>query len=279
MSDRRYSLLRYIGGKYRITPAIAEHLHRFGKDFLIDVFGGSAAVVLNAGFTRWVYNDIDGDLVNLFQVVSDPELRRQLLRRLRWLPMSRQQFMQDYDLYRKNGFSFSAIDDSVERARAVLYRSAFAFGGKLRTGGFQVSLYEGNIKEIRRYQNILRRLVEAGHFFKTGVLENLHYSKCISLYGQNPHAVIYCDPPYDTTEQYYGYNFTRADHVYLAQQLGSCPAPVVVSYYKTDLICELYPADRWEYHTIASTKNSARICRGDVKEKHDELLLVRKDAA
>ncbi|MBM4165242.1 MAG: DNA adenine methylase, partial [Lentisphaerae bacterium] len=78
------SLIPYIGGKHRISGVVAGHLRASGCDTLVDVFGGSAAVTLNAGFTKRIYNDADGDLVNLFRVIADPATRAPLLHRLRW---------------------------------------------------------------------------------------------------------------------------------------------------------------------------------------------------
>ncbi len=84
-----YCLIRYLGSKNRLAPVIAERLHATGRDTLVDVFGGSAAVTLNSGFRKRIYNDIDGDLVNLFRVLADPPLRQKLLKILRWQPLSR----------------------------------------------------------------------------------------------------------------------------------------------------------------------------------------------
>jgi DNA adenine methylase len=67
-----YCIIRYLGSKNRMAPLIAERLHATGRDTLVDVFGGSAAVTLNTGFQKRIYNDIDGDLVNLFRVLADP---------------------------------------------------------------------------------------------------------------------------------------------------------------------------------------------------------------
>jgi DNA adenine methylase len=67
-----YCIVRYIGSKNRMAPLIAKRLHATGRDTMVDVFGGSAAVTLNAGFQKRIYNDIDGDLVNLFRVLADP---------------------------------------------------------------------------------------------------------------------------------------------------------------------------------------------------------------
>jgi len=270
------SIIPYIGGKHRAAREIAKRLHATGADTLVDVFGGSASVLLNAGFKKRIYNDASGDLVVFFQVLADDVNRRVLIRRLRYTPPSRQIFDQYHDLYIRGCFSLSLIKDPVERACAVFYRHCFSFGGKVHNGGFAVST--GNrhgIKEIVRYHNTLRRLISIGHFFRETMIEHKDYSKIISLYGVKPNVVLFVDPPYDGTERYYSMLFSRADHVFLAHQLSDCRAKVVCTYYDSPLIRELYPDNRWIWERIEATKNSQ--FRSGYKVKSEECILIRKE--
>lgn len=214
-------------------------------------------------FQKLIYNDIDGDLVNLFRVVSDDKLRVQLFRMLRWLPPSRKVFNDDQSIYVAGGFSFSGCTDLVERARRTFYRHCFAFGGKVRCGGFAIST--GNckrIKEVARYRNTLRKLVRVGDLFRGAMIENLHYSELLAAHGQKQTTVLYIDPPYDGTEDCYSRSFGRGDHIFLANQLSTLPSPVVCTYYDTPLIRSLYPTPRWTWQSIAATKNSC-LTRGN----------------
>jgi len=159
-----------------MASAIAERLHATGADTLVDVFGGSAAVTLNAGFEKRVYNDASGDLVNLFRVISHPLKRKLLLDRLKWTPCSRRIFKDDYAIYLRGNFSFSLIRNEMDRARATLYRQLLSWGGKARSGGFSVSSGDCcGIKEIRRYQSVLRKLSTIGEYFRGTIIENLDY--------------------------------------------------------------------------------------------------------
>lgn len=269
------SLLPYIGGKHRLADEIAKRLHATGADTLIDVFGGSAAVTLNAGFAKRVYNDIDGDLVNLFSVIADSSSRRRLLEYFRYQLPSREIYDRDGESYFLNGFSFSYIRDPVARARATLFRQLFAFGGKNRSGGFQVSTgNRGHIKEVRRMQNISRKIRAVGTFFRATVIENLDYQRIIELYGKHRHHVLFCDPPYDGTEHYYARGFRAADHVFLAHQLARCEASVVCTYYDTPLVRDLYPATQWQWDRVITTRNS-QFTHGN-KPKSAEIILSRK---
>jgi len=275
------SLMPYIGGKHRMAREIAKRLQETGADTLVDVFGGSAAVTLNAGFRKRVYNDASADLANLFRCLADPVRRAELLKRLTWTPVCRRIFTDDYAIYLRGGFSFALLTDPVERARATLYRQLLSWGGKTRNGGFSAGTGDRKaIKEVLRYHNVLGKLDEIGEFFRGTCIENLDYQDAVRLYGQKINHVLFCDPPYDGTEIYYSQAFGRTDHVFLADLLNAVPAPVVCTYYDTPLIRELYPVEKWRWETVVVTKNS-QLKKGN-KAKTEEIILtkhIRKEDA
>lgn len=274
-------LIPYIGGKHRIAKRLAEFCRAMGADLVVDVFGGSAAVSLacaGAGFHKRIYNDIDGDLVNLFRVISDRAQRRELLRLLRWTPPSRQVFRDDYQVYLRGAFSFRNINCPVQRARATFYRHHFSFGGKVKCGGFSISVLDRHgVKEAVRYRNAMRRLAAIGEFFRDTVIEQLHFAELITLYGDKPNCVLFVDPPYFGTEQYYSQPFGTGDHVFLANQLAGCRAAVVATYYDAPLIRELYPEPTWNWSHIQATKNSQ--FRGGQKAKTLEFVITKPSTA
>jgi DNA adenine methylase len=272
-----YCFLRYIGSKNRMAGEIAKRLQGTGRDMLVDIFGGSAAVTLNAGFEKRIYNDIDGDLVNLFRVLSDDNQRRQLFKKLRWLPPSREIFENDGRKYFMGGFSFVSIKDPVDRARATFYRQSFAFGGKWRSGGFTVGSNDRRfIKEIGKYQANMRLLCRAGDFFRNTVIENLHYRELIKIYGGRTGVVFFADPPYPDIQNYYSSTMSEQDHVFLSWQLLETPAPVVATFYDTPKIRELYPEKNWKYEVFENIKNSSRTILGHHKAVVAELILTKR---
>lgn len=272
-----YALIRYVGSKNRMAKRIAARLHATGKDTLVDVFGGSAAVTINAGFQKRVYNDIDGDLVNLFRILADPLMRRKLLKILRWQPPSREIFEVDGRAYSSHGFTFSFLEDPIDRARAMLYRSLFVFGGKIRSGGFVVSLFgRAYIKEIGKYNSILRSIVKIGEFFRNTVIERLHYQDCISKYGNQRSTVLFADPPYPEVKKYYSCDFCEADHVFLAHALANVPAPVICTFYDNSTVRRLYPETVWKYELFDRTKNSNSKIFGHKKGRQIEVILTKR---
>ncbi|HBP4591037.1 TPA: DNA adenine methylase, partial [Pseudomonas aeruginosa] len=97
-------ILRYHGGKWLLAPWIIQHLaphHTY-----IEPFGGAASVLLRkARSYAEVYNDLDGDVVNLFRVARDrgEELRQALA----LTPFAREEFEASY----------AETTDPLERAR------------------------------------------------------------------------------------------------------------------------------------------------------------------
>ncbi len=272
----RQRALRYVGSKIRLVPKIAVQLKATGADTLIDVFGGSGAVVMNAGFEKRVFNDRCSEVVNFFRVLSDPRARLALLKRLRRMPMSREFFAE----FQKINMGGGA--DPITRAIALFYVSSFAFGGKVRFGGFVASMQDARngIKEINRYFSVLRKLGQVARFWQNTVIEHLDFERLIHVYGRRPGNVLYCDPPYHGTERYYTERFHQEDHARLACALNACSSPVVLSYYASAELDRHYPETAgWRRVEIMTTKNS--MGRGTSKRFHrsgrtvTELLLCR----
>ena len=267
------SAIPYIGGKHRIVGEISKHLHATGADTLVDVFGGSAAVTINSGFQKRVYNDLDGDLVNFFRILADDERRPKLLRLVKRIPPSREIFEDHYREYIANGFSFKSTKDSIMRAFKLFYRLQFAFGGKLRSGGFTLSTSDRTtIKEVLRYRRSIRRLAALGRYFRDTALECLDFAKCISVYGHRSNIVLFCDPPYVGNGNYY--SVSHVDHLFLHDQVSHCAAAVVCTYYDSPEIRDLYKENQWDWHPVQNVKNSQR--RGGQKANAIDWILVRK---
>lgn len=271
------SILPYIGGKNRLAKHILPHLVRPGVDCLVDVFGGSGAVTMACGtqFAKRIYNEINGDFVNFFQVLSTDALRVFLFRRLRNVPPSRQVFRHYHRLWLQGDRSFAVITDPVERAAATFYRHHFCFGGKVINGGCSVSTGDRTgIKEVVRYRNTLRQFSSFGAFWKQTFIESMDCLDAISAYGGRANVVLFCDPPYDGFEHYYSSEFTPFHKFTLPSVLTHCQAHVVLTFYDTPCIRDLYPETRWHWHFVQATKNAS--FRGG--QRHiTEVILVKKE--
>ena len=87
------SFISWIGGKKLLRKTILEQFPESGTfDRYIEVFGGAAWLLFykESHAKMEVYNDINGELVNLFRIVKyHPDA---LQKELDWILMSREQF-------------------------------------------------------------------------------------------------------------------------------------------------------------------------------------------
>ena len=82
-------VMRYHGGKHKLAPWIVSQLpaHRI----YVEPYGGAASVLmLKPRSYAEVYNDLDGDVVNVFRVLRNPDQAAELRRLLELTPFSAQ---------------------------------------------------------------------------------------------------------------------------------------------------------------------------------------------
>jgi DNA adenine methylase len=204
-------LVRYIGGKQalvqRLLPLIPEHFA------YVEVFGGGGALLLNKPHSQLeVYNDLDGELVNLFEVVrDDPDA---FLKRARFLLYSRELYQKWQKDLKRNAIP----SDPVERAVRFWYLLRCSFGAHPHKGwGFTRSTRSLS----RSFQNSLANILAVHERLKTVQIDHLDFRRCIDHYDA-PNTFIFLDPPYLDTTSYNVGKFTLEDHEDLARMLRGC---------------------------------------------------------
>jgi len=111
MSEVKRPAIRYHGAKFRIAPWVLQHFPP--HTCYVEPFGGAAGVLLQKPRAyAEVYNDLDGDVVNFFRVLRDPEQRRELIEACALTPYARDEF----DL------AWKPTDSPVEQARRLAVR-------------------------------------------------------------------------------------------------------------------------------------------------------------
>ncbi len=71
--------LRYHGGKWRLAPWIISH---FPPHLVYcEPYGGAASVLIQKPRSHGeIYNDLDGEIVNVFRVLRDPDQSELLIK-------------------------------------------------------------------------------------------------------------------------------------------------------------------------------------------------------
>lgn len=235
--------LRFHGGKWRIAPWLISLFppHRI----YVESYGGAASVLLRKPRVRSeVYNDLDGEVVNLFRVVRDRG--DELVRAIELTPFARDEFYQ----------SFLHTSDPLEQARRLVLRSFAGHGGSLRrqnrdgtvqrTGFRRGSCGTGGRSTCGDWHNLpdgFRRIIER----MRGVCIEHRDALQVMADHDSPSTLHYVDPPYvhatrardaGGTHRAYRFEMTDEQHGQLAQCLKSLQGLVVLSGYR----CELYDA-------------------------------------
>ena len=238
-------ILRYFGGKWRLAPWIIEHFpaHRV----YVEPFGGAASVLLRKPRSyAEVYNDLDGEIVNLFRMARDagPEL----LRRIELTPFSREDFND----------SFEPTEDPLERARRTIIRSQMGFGCNLTRPNRDQSPQRTG---WRTYTAKNRGSIPAGDWrnwpdsfpaiiarLRGVIIESRPAIEVMEEHDAED-ALHYVDPPYvHSTRELtngqaragYRHEMTDAQHRELAAFLDTLKGAVVVSGYGSGLYEELF---------------------------------------
>lgn len=252
-------VLRYLGGKWRLAPWIIGHFpsHRL----YVEPFGGAASVLLRKPRSMGeCYNDLDGEVVNLFRVLRDPGSAAELRRLVDLTPFSRE----EYDA------AFLASDLPIERARRLVVRSYMGHGSSSavsqRSTGFRASLVNrGGALPAGEWPTLPGALAAVTERLKGVLIENRSAFQIIDRYDE-PEALIYLDPPYvaETRSQKrrggqpfhaYAHELTGEQHAELLDRIIGCRAAVVLSGYPS----ETYDLrlSSWERFEIAAHADGA----------------------
>ncbi|MDH2670295.1 DNA adenine methylase [Klebsiella quasipneumoniae] len=263
----KHPAIRYHGGKFRLAPWIIEQMPE--HVCYVEPFGGAASVLLQKPRSySEVYNDLDGEVVNLFRVLRNPELNERLQDACRLTPYSRDEFCH----------AQQPATDSVERARRMVVRACMGFGSAAGIGGN--SGFRGDSK---------RKYATAAHLWER-YPENLA-ALCQRLQGviiENKDALSvmrahdaqttlhYIDPPYvpETRVQgnrYYAYEMTVEGHEQLLAVARTMTGMVMISGYDTEVYNDMLSG--W-----AKTEKTSRISAGRGTKVRTECLWLNPAA-
>ncbi len=237
----------YYGAKQRIARKIIDTLPPHNA--WVEAFCGSAALTLNkAPVPIEVINDIDGQIINLFEQLrtnSDA-----LCRAVTLTPYAREEF--------ENARDGQLIKDPVERARRFLVRSMMTVNATISgiNCGFSFSqsyAREGREARVNRWYNLPERLEKVVERLRGVRIENRDARELLSMFSNRPATLMYLDPPYFTRRDH-GYVIDANDRDFHADLLALCKKAkcmLLISGYDNDLYAEmLKKKDGWSRCTI-----------------------------
>ena len=259
--ERINSFMSWVGGKKALRDEI---ISRFPVDYkrYIEVFGGGGWVLFhkNPGRDFEVYNDFNGNLVNLYRCVR--EHPTELQEELRYFINARLDFE-----YMKYMIHSKAVLPDVRRAAYYYALIRYSYASSVDSFGSQPHAMWKNFPLI----------TAAAKRLQSVVIENKDCVKLVKQYDRKE-SFFYCDPPYYETEGYYeGGGFGRNDHARLAEALVSMQGKFLLSYNDCPEIRDLYDRPGIYIEGISRLSNMAQ--RFDAGCQYPELLISNYDTS
>ena len=222
------SFIKWIGGKKRLRKEI---LSRFPEQYerYIEVFGGAGWVLfgIEPPCHFEVFNDLNGDLINLYRCVKYHS--QELQRELNFSIQSRELFFDAVNQMNTRGYT------DIQRAARYFLIIKESFGADLSSFGTRPT----------NFLSAVDYLTDMAERLKSTVIENQDFEKILKTYDRKE-SLFYLDPPYVETEKYYAAEFTKADHIRLKNALQKVKGKFILSYNDCKFIRELYAEYRIE---------------------------------
>lgn len=259
--------LKWAGSKYQILDTIFSKLPEGNR--LIEPFTGSGAVFLNSKFSRYLVNDINVDLVNLYKSIQ--------LHGERFITDAQKYFTDKNNnekTYYKFRERFNSLNDIYEKSCLFLYLNRHGYNGLVRynsQGRYNVP--------FGRYKKPYFPFKELIFFYtksKKITFTSLDFKKIMSRARRG--NIVYADPPYiplNSTSNFTSYSANtfgvkeQKELAYEAMKLSKRGVAVLISNHDTPFAREIYR----EAKSISSFLVQRYIsCYGEKRSKALELL-------
>lgn len=236
--NKQRAFLKWAGGKYSLIENITKTLPQ-GKR-LVEPFVGAGSVFLNSDYDEYLLNDVNRDLINLYQLLQTNAAD--------YIKESRKLFTSDHndkERYYDIRAQFNASSDSQERSLLFLYMNRHGYNGLCRynlKGGYNVP--------FGRYKKPYFPEQELWAFAEKAQKATFTCQCYRETFKQSQSGdVIYCDPPYAPLSptasftSYSGQGFKLKDQqdlAMLSEQSVQRGVPVMISNHDLDLTRNLY---------------------------------------
>ncbi|MEM1484260.1 DNA adenine methylase [Oscillospiraceae bacterium PP1C4] len=229
-----------LGGKQKVAASIVKYIPE--HQMYIEPFGNTAAVLLKKPRSQIeVYNDVNNEVVNFFEVLRDDPLA--LVEMCGKFPYSETVY---HDSLRQTGGT------KLERAVRYFYLARCGFLG-VSTEQFNVSFGKRNFSAC--YYKAVDKLWTIAKRFRGVAITCRDYSKVIMRYYDEPKAFFMLDPPYLDYDCYYEHSFGLEDYQNLAKQLSGISGKFMICHSKDERIDNIFRKELGCNRAIIRSKN------------------------
>lgn len=262
-------IVKWAGGKRQLLPEIRKYIpEEIGTYY--EPFVGGGAVLFDLQPKKAVVNDINSELINLYQVVKDnvEELIEDLSKH-----KNEADYYYDIRALDRDEDSFEKLSD-VERASRIHFLNKTCFNGLFRVnlaGQFNTPFGKYKNPNIINAEN----LKAVSQYFNYSEIEFRRTDFEMALDGIKEGDFVYFDPPYDPISEsssFTGYaagGFGRDEQKrlkLLCDKLDSIGVKFLLSNSSTRFILDLYDGYNIELIQARRLVNSDANGRGEVDE-------------
>jgi DNA adenine methylase len=262
------SLTPYYGGKANATgEKIASFLppHRI----YVEPCGGMAGVLMQKPVSHQeVYNDIDSNIVNLFRVVRDKKQCKELLRKLKLTPYSRDEWK-----FCRNNYQFA--EDKIEKARMVYVLLSMGFLGSMGNKSFSFGGINYQSCTARTFANSLKGIEAISERISNIIIENQDVLKICKRWD-SPQTCFYLDPPYLPETRVTRYDYTHEmkldQHEALLQWCLKAKGMILISGYFSQLYARILETNGWRRRDMETYSRGSKSNGKGYEAKRTECL-------
>lgn len=280
-------MISYIGGKSRISSFITPFYPKDMETY-VECFSGMYWCFFNMDIEEYpnlktiVYNDFNPLNTNLFRCVKN---HQELLKECNKLVVQQKGISptnlickENFNKFQKELYSEGLVigdEPNYELAAKYVYVLTQVFSGANPEKSKFIDLKGKYHSKFTSFKNKLANPKWQKMFESITHFENMDFEEVIKKYDGDK-TYIYSDPPYYIVGEgnYYSkHDFTREDHLRLANTLKSIKGKFSLSYYDFPQLSEWFPKDQYkweskEFHKAAMAKS------GKAQTKGVELLIM-----
>lgn len=232
------SFLKWAGGKSRLLPFLKQFIQEPIKGTFIEPFIGSGVVFANVEAENYIINDINKDLINVYEVLKEHKTNFVSYCK-NFFETSLATEESFYSI--REAFNHKDLKNTQLNACMFLWLNRYCFNGLCRynkSGGFNVPY--GKYKTIYFPEKELNLFVDK---LQNVTILNVSFEDVFNLAKNED--VVYCDPPYlplntASFKDYAPEGFSFEQQSFLAEKANSTECLVLISNHNTEEARKLY---------------------------------------